>query len=643
MTIVNGYDLLYLFFSLWALIAIVVSLRAFWLHLFGDKQIKIMHWPNSSSEACHYFTPRRTVEWFDFMGLVHTFKRVALSTETLSIIDKREVEAGFGFDRTTEVNEKQQDLWVDFMADTGDGISSTATVFSAVTREKLQIKDAGGKLLALPRGNLLIVGGDLVYPVASEGSYIDRFKGPMRLVFPFNGSADTETSPPRPFLLATPGNHDWYDGLTAFFRLVCQQKDIGNYKTVQNRSYFAYSLLPNVHVMGIDNQLMGDVDIPQINFFKKYATALKSDTLIQNIIIVVAEPYWYNFVAADAGKRRQRMDSLTYFIREITANISNLKIRMVVSGDMHHYSRYHNTDDSDVTDYVTSGGGGAFMHMTNFLRPTVELPCFKTAFGNSNAIPAGTTKKVFLQTTKYKREKTYPSFAQSAKHNRNNLLFAIHNTKFCVILLLLGFLSVYLYAPSHDSVVRTIGFITVPFFLIFIILKVQAPEQSEKEKKIANRWLVILALSTIFLNCFILKVIPNPPYISAFSAYRGNVDFFMTASFIAISQSILFGWYLYFSYRISKIHITEASSGFVNKGYKSFLRMHVTQTGIKVYVIGIKKAQNWWTMLKNKTSEEILQLQKDSATGKEDAVEKYFKNYEKDNLFLIETFRVSCK
>ena len=48
----------------------------------------------------------------------------------------------------------------------------------------------------------------------------------------------------RPSLYAVPGNHDWYDGLTAFLRLFARQRDatIGGWRTRQSRSYFAVRL-----------------------------------------------------------------------------------------------------------------------------------------------------------------------------------------------------------------------------------------------------------------------------------------------------------------------------------------------------------------------------------------------------------------
>lgn len=51
---------------------------------------------------------------------------------------------------------KRDDLWFDFMADTGDGGNSTYSVARLLAQPFLKM----GKL-ELPRGRLLIIGGDL--------------------------------------------------------------------------------------------------------------------------------------------------------------------------------------------------------------------------------------------------------------------------------------------------------------------------------------------------------------------------------------------------------------------------------------------------------------------------------------------------
>jgi hypothetical protein len=51
---------------------------------------------------------------------------------------------------------KCKELWFDFMADTGDGGNSTYSIARLLAQPSLTVGD-----LKLPRGHLLIVGGDL--------------------------------------------------------------------------------------------------------------------------------------------------------------------------------------------------------------------------------------------------------------------------------------------------------------------------------------------------------------------------------------------------------------------------------------------------------------------------------------------------
>src|SRR5690606_31088333 len=119
-------------------------------------------------------------------------------------------------------------LWIDYVADTGDGFDATYAVASQVAARELHVD---GVPTPLPRAQILVLGGDQVYPAASTESYEDRLAGPWRAALPW-------TVRDHPALFAIPGNHDWYDGLTGFLRLFGQGRWIGGWRTSQGRSYF---------------------------------------------------------------------------------------------------------------------------------------------------------------------------------------------------------------------------------------------------------------------------------------------------------------------------------------------------------------------------------------------------------------------
>jgi hypothetical protein len=137
-----------------------------------------------------------------------------------------------------DLGRSRDEIWIDYVADTGDGWDSTYTVAYYLTQPSLKVmvpedkrkkrrkaaerdEDSEAKKTAdnevTQRGEILIFGGDQVYPSADHKSY------QCRLVAPYE-NALAETKPPQPFLFATPGNHDWYDSLVSFTRLFCSQE-----------------------------------------------------------------------------------------------------------------------------------------------------------------------------------------------------------------------------------------------------------------------------------------------------------------------------------------------------------------------------------------------------------------------------------
>ncbi|HEX5633985.1 MAG TPA: metallophosphoesterase, partial [Gemmatimonadales bacterium] len=151
----------------------------------------------------------------------------------------------------------REELWLDYVADTGDGWNSTYAVAWALAQPTLALPDGS----ALPRADVLVFGGDQVYPAASREEYN------RRLVVPFDTALGDAAVAESPHVFAIPGNHDWYDGLVSFTRLFCQKRRIGAWKTLQRGSYFAFRLPHGLWLFAVDIQLEADIDLAQLAFF----------------------------------------------------------------------------------------------------------------------------------------------------------------------------------------------------------------------------------------------------------------------------------------------------------------------------------------------------------------------------------------
>lgn len=198
--------------------------------------------------ACHrrpssWHEPRRvrrpkSVRWLSLVQLTRTARLVYRSSQFATYADKREVMAtapAATYDFTT----KDDKLTVDFMADTGDGFAATLAVAQMLSEGPSSSGENRLTGNADRRGvdpaDLLLLGGDEVYPTASAAAYGQRLLTPFNIAPRLGGGvpqcetcgrwhepSDTGTPSPMAAVLAIPGNHDWYDGLVAFRRVFCE-------------------------------------------------------------------------------------------------------------------------------------------------------------------------------------------------------------------------------------------------------------------------------------------------------------------------------------------------------------------------------------------------------------------------------------
>jgi hypothetical protein len=256
-------------------------------------------------------------------------------------------------------------VWVDYVADLGDGFDSTYAVASLISAPSLDVKGTG----TLPGGRLLIMGGDQVYPYPTRKDYRERMAFPYENALP--AAADGSW---RRLLYVLPGNHDWYDGLNSFDHMFCkarfgqgEENRLGGWLFPQHRSYFAIRLPHNWWIWGADIQLAQYLDAGQVLYFKGVAEAMKQHpTEVAKIILCTAEPTWNK----DLSEIPQGEENLSQIAK--IATDAGARICAVTAGDYHHYSRYF--AEKTGTSFFTAGGGGAYLSPTHPLHTTKPMP-----------------------------------------------------------------------------------------------------------------------------------------------------------------------------------------------------------------------------------------------------------------------------
>ena len=270
----------------------------------------------------------------------------------------------------TLVEAMGRDLWIDFVADTGDDVSVSEAVARLVF-STYELEDG----THLPRGDVLILGGDLAYPVATVREVT------RRLVEPWNRVLEELADEVPRVLLAIPGNHDWYDGLDGFARL-CQapcafeQLDsplsqralhpvtnefpvlawaeafrrgvavdkpdtmaLFGYTSIQRASYFRLPLAPSLELFAVDRQLRR-IDSRQQAYFRVPGAPAR--------IVMMPDP-----VRAFGEVRAPGALMLKAIGIEAAVDPT-----LFIAGDIHHYER--SREGSSL--HVVAGGGGAFLH-----------------------------------------------------------------------------------------------------------------------------------------------------------------------------------------------------------------------------------------------------------------------------------------
>lgn len=524
-------------------------------------------------------------------------------------------------------------IWVDYVADTGDGFAPTAAVARLLTAPSLEI-DANDEKLSLPAGEILLMGGDQAYPYASDAQYRNN------LVTPFD--ICTWHAPEvrgRRKLFVLPGNHDWYDGLSAFDRLFCNRRDgisegavIGAYQCQQHRSYWAIKLPHDWWIWGLDIQLTASLDVGQMQYFSAIADTLPHDKSQAKIILCIATPSWLE--GAESGTIGSYSENLQ---RILNLAIDRARVVCVIAGDWHHYARYFN--DRHRLNLITSGGGGAYLAPTHLLPSTIEVP-WKMATDAAiqrltfklNASPS--TETAVVENTKHapRPEAVFPPKAVSRAMTNGIPAFPFRNLTFCVALGFLYFLMYWFYTSAevtplaaHKDILQ--GTARRRIELDFLLTKdkgVLWPWQHLYYLFEVSRWQPFMAFTVMIVFGLIYQFFVHArgawtrlgvaivfwlvhvmlmayladgllsytaEHRSDFSTGWSRIAFTTTIMWIlgGLLAGALCGLYLYIASRWSEGHADAGFSSMRITGYKNFLRMRITKDELIIYPIGLKK------------------------------------------------------
>lgn len=329
------------------------------------------------------------MRWLELVQLAKTGHQAGFATRLAGFSDPRRAEGGSPGE-IYDLKALPDTFVMDYLADTGDGFDATYAVARSVSGRM-------GPPGPTQRADLLVLGGDQVYPAAKRTEYQNRLLEPFQL-------AD-EGQNPTGLVVALPGNHDWYDGLEGFRSTFCSSPpetpdrssddypiydpigpDAGDAHyslgrwTFQARSYFAIRLPHGWWLWAMDGQLKAPLDEEQTRYFTAALSHVKDH---ERIIVCTPTPAWTHYASEDRQDlTADRQVVTTGFVNKYfgasnarTRSDQLDQVRLMVSGDKHHYVRYEKVGTkSGPTQLVTCGGGGAYLSSTHHERSNLDVP-----------------------------------------------------------------------------------------------------------------------------------------------------------------------------------------------------------------------------------------------------------------------------
>jgi hypothetical protein len=526
------------------------------------------------------FEPQPMVRWMSPGELSQAALRVVLSGVFGAYADKRELQGVWPLRPFPDYADRDE-LWVDYVADVADGFDATMTVAATLATRTARLRlDGDATAHDTRRGDVLVMGGDQVYPTADHPTYRNRLIGPYRSAFP---AADGDP----PDLYALPGNHDWYDGLTSFLRVFCQQRRIGGWQTRQDRSYFALRLPHRWWLWGIDTQFESYLDPAQVSYFRDHVGSHVAPG--DQVVLCTASPSW---VDANRGEVDAH-ETIDRFEQDVVAPLG-ARVRLCLAGDKHHYARYEQRGGD--RQFITSGGGGAYLAGTHHLPRELLVP------------PPDSTDTDRSDPVHCELARTYPSRSESLRLRAGVMRLPFQNGSFWSLLgafytvvgwsVLLG-----MRAPDETfaAMLRDVswaelvnGLFLRPFGFISAVALVTAAAAFSKAKRRRMRWLLggshaiahlVLLLATVLGAARLLQSLPDEAYVAG-----------VTVTLFGIGG--LFGSWLVSLYLLAADRFAHNTNELFAaqhiEGWNNFMRMHIGRDGVlTLFPVRLQAVTRW--------------------------------------------------
>ena len=556
------------------------------------------------------FTMKKMVDWYDPRQLFETARQTAISEIIGEYADPRLRTTDAGgvkffdysfklretkYDYETIESETREEIWIDYVADIGDGWNPTYAVALCLAQPHIEVE---GVEKNLERGEILFFGGDAVYPAANAEGYESRLVSPYRMAFKAGEASraaalpDADGLKQKPHIFALPGNHDWYDSLTAFKDLFCShifnnRRFADSWHTRQKRSYFALKLPHKWWLLAVDMQLSRNIDVSQLQYFESVIEKMETGS---RVILCFPEPFWvkaikYQKVTDEFEEKEKSVERLEWLLRE-----NKIEVNVYIAGDLHHYRRF---EDENRVQKITAGGGGAFLH------PTHDYD-FRHNWNDKD-------KGFSLRAD-------YPSFEESRRLDWKNFLFIWNNKTFgiftALIYAMVGWLIFGLidYRFSWEAVVITSNRVIAEPSAVLILTAmfggvVFFTDSNDRWFKwragIAHGFAHLAAIIFLGRMVFLLTSYLDAQFVLKDKPYWDLLWFVCAITIAALGGyvlgSIIMGVYLFVSLHFFGRHDNEAFSALKVQDYKSFLRLHIDTEGrLTIYPLKIAKVPRAW-------------------------------------------------